>query len=132
MSERSRPPGLDKLAKDGLKLAGRLAIGLASLPLIGLALAGSAGRERRRGSGEAPGPEAPRPDPGPPLEEAAGQPGRAEIETALEKLAEASIARGGPAQAKVRSRARVKPRKSSPRRAPATPRPDRDHPDAPR
>jgi hypothetical protein len=38
VKERSRPPGLDQIAGDGVRLGSRLALGLFAIPLLGLAL----------------------------------------------------------------------------------------------
>lgn len=60
MSRKPRPPGLDDVARDALKQVAHLAIGLASLPMIGLSLLAA------RKTGPAPEPASVEPQPSSP------------------------------------------------------------------
>ncbi len=108
MTEKARPPGLDQIAREGVRLATRLAVGLTALPLLGLALL-SARRDAplaEASGGEDAGAgdraEIPREKP---LSPAGTNPDTdvpPEVEAALKKLAEATVAR--PARPKKKSR----------------------------
>ena len=98
MKERSRPPGLDQIAGDGVRLGGWLALGLFAIPLLGLALLtkGSRGTANAEsgpsltpGADEQPAGPDPTAEPNGPTEP--GGPERAEIEQALRNLAHATM-----------------------------------------
>ena len=104
MKDSSRPRRLDEIAGDGMKLGGRLALGLLAAPLLGLALlATRTGRSSGPSVAETDSPVEPTSPPA--SAEGAteitevpasipGGPARAEIEDALRKLAEATIPNG--------------------------------------
>jgi hypothetical protein len=122
VTERSRPPGLDQIAGDGFKLAGRLALGLASVPLIGLALLGSRKPVPEASAPRAASPErepVPPVDPTPPPAANREGPDRAEIEVALKKLADATIQKAGRQKNGAGKPAAAARRRSNPAKAPA-------------
>ena len=104
MKDSSRPRRLDEIAGDGVRLGGRLALGLLAAPLLGLALlatrtgrAGGSAVAETNTSVEPP--FSPIPADGATVREDVphtipGGPARAEIEDALKKLAEATIPNG--------------------------------------
>lgn len=66
MSQKPRPPGLEEVARDALKQVAHLAIGLASLPMIGLTLlAARKGGAAREPTHPEPGPSSQAPDAAP-------------------------------------------------------------------
>ena len=99
MKERSRPPGLDQIAGDGVRLGSRLALGLFAIPLLGLALLTKGTPRGAAKADSAPadplpsGDQVAAPDQtaesGGPTEP--GGPERAEIEQALRNLADATM-----------------------------------------
>jgi hypothetical protein len=101
LKDPSRPRRLEEIAGDGVKLGGRLALGLLAAPLLGLALLAT--RTSKPGQAEvaetqppvepepAVFPEQKADDPATVPDQIPGGPVRADIEDALRKLTEATI-----------------------------------------
>jgi hypothetical protein len=116
VTESTRPPGLDTVAEEGLKLGARLAVGLLAVPLMGLSLLarGSARAEPPPPQPAAADPVSDTPPASDPADAApipeaspdtapegaapngaapAGGPAQAEVALALRKLADATLAK---------------------------------------
>jgi len=127
LSDHSRQSRLDAIAGDGLKLGGRLALGLLAAPLLGLALLAT--RTGRQSSPAAAADAPPGTSEAPATHQVAGAPAgdpdrlpdgpmRSEVEDALRRLTDATIPN------RVRpERKKAGPKEAAGRVAPATAKP---------